>query len=81
MLYPRRELANFGIAPLTSMFLKDAYDDDGHRDFRPAVHDSDGLAMWNGQDERLWRPLRNATSKQVSCFRDVSPKGFGLIQR
>lgn len=81
LLYPRRDLANVGIAPLTSMFLKDTHDSDGHRDFRPAVHDSDGLAVSNGQNERLWRPLLNVPSKQVSCFRDIDPKGFGLIQR
>jgi glucans biosynthesis protein len=81
VLFPRRDLTNVGIAPLTSMFLKGAHDADGPRDFRPSVHDSDGLAVWNGRGERLWRPLLNPTELQVSCFRDSNPKGLGLIQR
>ena len=81
VLYPRRDLTNVGIAPLTSMFLKAAHDSDGPRDFRPSVHDSDGLAVWNGRGERLWRPLLNPTALHVSCFRDNNPKGLGLVQR
>lgn len=80
-LYPRRDLKNLGIAPLTSMFLKTAHDMDGPLDFRPSVHDSDGLAAWNSQDEVLWRPLLSPSALEVSSFRDNDPKGFGLIQR
>jgi glucans biosynthesis protein len=81
VLFPRRDLADVGIAPLTSMFLKNAHDPDGPLDFRPSVHDSDGLAMWNGRDERLWRPLLSPPKFQVSYFGDKDPQGFGLIQR
>lgn len=81
VLYPRRDLNNVGVAPLTSMFLKTAHDVDGPLDFRPSVHDSDGLAAWNSQDERLWRPLLSPATLQVSSFRDKDPKGFGLVQR
>ena len=81
VLYPRRDLTNVGIAPLTSMFLKGPHDPDGPKDFRPSIHDSDGLAVWNGRGERLWRPLVNPNPLNVSCFRDNDPKGFGLIQR
>lgn len=80
-LFPRRDLTNVGIAPLTSMFLKTAHDPYGPLDFRPSVHDSDGLAAWNGRDERLWRPLLSPSTLQTSAFRDNNPKGFGLIQR
>ena len=80
-LFPRRMLANVGIAPLTSMFLKNAHDPSGPLDFRPAIHDSDGLSVWNGQDERLWRPLLSPPTFQASYFGDRDPKGFGLIQR
>jgi periplasmic glucans biosynthesis protein len=80
-LYPRRDLSKVGIAPLTSMFLKDTHDSDGRPDFRPAIHDSDGLATWNGRNERLWRPLVSPRDVQVSYFEDSNPKGFGLIQR
>lgn len=81
VLFPRRDLTNVGVAPLTSMFLKTAHDPDGPLDFRPSVHDSDGLAAWNGRDERLWRPLLSPRDLQVSAFRDDNPRGFGLIQR
>jgi glucans biosynthesis protein len=80
-IFVRQEIANLGLAPLTSMFLFDAKDRAEHDDFRAGVHDSDGLAMWNGSDERLWRPLHSPRLLQVSAFSDSGPRGFGLIQR
>jgi len=80
-LYPRVEIAQPGIGTLTSMFFFDANDRVGVDDFRPAVHDSDGLAMRNGRGEQLWRPLTNPRDLQVSVFSDVNPRGFGLMQR
>ena len=50
-------------------------------DARPAVHDSEGLAMINGSGERLWRPLNNPKTLQLSAFTDRDPQGFGLWQR
>jgi periplasmic glucans biosynthesis protein len=80
-LYPRRALTHVGLGPLTSMFLSAP----GHHriedDFRPAVHDSDGLAIHNGNGECIWRPLTNPRTLQVSAFMDKDPKGFGLCQR
>ena len=80
-LYPRVELARAGIAPLTSMFFFDAGDRLGIDDYRPAVHDSDGLAMLNGNNEQLWRPLANPKALQMSTFQDGAVRGFGLMQR
>lgn len=80
-LYPRIELARAGIAPLTSMFDFDASDRLGIDDYRPAVHDSDGLAMLNGRGEQVWRPLQNPKAVQMSAFQDANPRGFGLMQR
>ena len=80
-LYPRVEIAQVGIAPLTSMFFFDANDRVGVDDFRPAVHDSDGLAIRNGRGEDIWRPLSNPRDLQVSVLADVNPRGFGLFQR
>jgi periplasmic glucans biosynthesis protein len=80
-LYPRVEIAKSGIAPLTSMYLFGPADHAGVDDYRPAVHDSGGLAIWNGRGERLWRPLTNPTRLQVSQFLDQGPRGFGLLQR
>jgi glucans biosynthesis protein len=80
-LYPRVELKQVGLAPLTSMFFFSPHDRVGIDDFRPAVHDSDGLAISNGRGEWLWRPLNNPETLQVSAFVDNNPRGFGLLQR
>lgn len=80
-LFPRRPITNFGLAPLTSMFLFDPSVRGRFDDFRTAVHDSDGLEILTGRGERVWRPLANPRSLQVSAFLDHDPRGFGLIQR
>jgi glucans biosynthesis protein len=80
-LYPRKDLPDVGIAPLTSMFLFSGVNRSRINDFRPAVHDSDGLAIVNGWGERLWRQLNNPRRLQTSDFLDQNPHGFGLIQR
>ncbi|MGQ0456937.1 MAG: glucan biosynthesis protein [Hyphomicrobium sp.] len=80
-LFPRKALGHVGIAPLTSMFLHGPADQRPLADFRPAVHDSQGLAMWTGAGERIWRPLTNPKTLQISAFMDKDPKGFGLWQR
>ncbi len=74
-------LTRVGIAPLTSMFEFGANDRVGVDDYRPAVHDSDGLALLNGRDEQVWRPLHNPAQVQESAFQDEGPRGFGLMQR
>jgi len=80
-LYPRVEIGQVGLAPLTSMFFFDANDRARIDDYRPAVHDSDGLLLWTGRGEQLWRPLANPTELQISVFSDTNPRGFGLMQR
>lgn len=80
-LFARQALDHVGLAPLTSMFLFDQTNRDAFHDFRPAVHDSDGLLIWNGAGEMLWRPLSNPVHLGVSSFVDTAPRGFGLIQR
>ncbi|MEL6375940.1 MAG: glucan biosynthesis protein G [Pseudomonadota bacterium] len=80
-LFPRVEMENVGIGPLTSMFLYDETNRSRFDDFRPAVHDSDGLMMWNGNGEMIWRPLANPVALEISSFVDNNPRGFGLMQR
>jgi glucans biosynthesis protein len=80
-LYPRVDLEHGGLAPMTSMFFFGPNDRKDFDDFRPAVHDSDGLAIYNGKGEQLWRPLSNPGDLQVSTFADLNPRGFGLMQR
>jgi glucans biosynthesis protein len=50
-------------------------------DWRPQIHDSDGLAIWTGAGERIWRPLANPPSVITNAFADENPRGFGLMQR
>ncbi len=69
-----------GIAPLTSMFLS-GENQPMASDFRPEVHDSDGLMMATGEGEWLWRPLQRPTAPVVSSFAMTNPRGFGLMQR
>ena len=80
-LFAREDMTHVGIAPLTSMFLFDNTMRDRFSDFRPAVHDSDGLLIHNGAGEVIWRPLANPKTLQISAFSDMSPRGFGLCQR
>jgi glucans biosynthesis protein len=80
-LSPRVELQQAGLASLSSMYLFGPNDRQGVDDFRPAVHDSDGLAIWSGRGEWLWRPVSNPQTLQVSAFLDDNPRGFGLLQR
>ena len=80
-LYPRKAIASSGIAPLTGMFYFGPNDHAHVDDARPAAHDSEGLSMWSGKGEQLWRPLCNPIDLQFSAFADTTPKGFGLMQR
>ena len=80
-LFLRADVERLGIAPLTSMFWYAEYGREKIADWRPEVHDSDGLAIWNGAGERIWRPLNNPTRIFHTSYLDQTPKGFGLIQR
>jgi glucans biosynthesis protein len=81
LLFERKRAKELGIAPLTSMFL---YGEERPRlasDWRPEVHDSDGLLIEAGTGEWIWRPLVNPERLLVSYFELDSPRGFGLLQR
>jgi periplasmic glucans biosynthesis protein len=81
-LYPRRAIEKIGIGALTSMFLYGKNSTGRHfDDYRPEVHDSDGLQTQTGTGEWAWRPLVNPRSLRVNRFMDEHPKGFGLVQR
>ncbi|HEY0354257.1 MAG TPA: glucan biosynthesis protein D [Enterovirga sp.] len=80
-LHLRHDIARLGITPLTSMFWFSETMKPTAADWRPEVHDSDGLAIWTGAGERIWRPLNNPPHIAVSAFTDEHPRGFGLLQR
>jgi periplasmic glucans biosynthesis protein len=80
-IYPRVDLDHAGLAPMTSMFFFGPNNRTNVDDFRPAVHDSDGIGIYNGRGEELWRPLSNPADLQISTFSDLNPRGYGLMQR
>ncbi|WP_043525837.1 glucan biosynthesis protein [Litchfieldella xinjiangensis] len=80
-LYPRKPIERLGIAPLTSMYMIGENDREANYDWRPEIHDSDGLSMHTGHGEWLWRPLTNPRSIRFNAYHDQNPRGFGLLQR
>lgn len=80
-VFLRQDVSRLGIAPLTSMYWYSEKSKATAIDWRPEIHDSDGLAMWTGTGERIWRPLNNPPRIITSAFSDENPKGFGLLQR
>jgi glucans biosynthesis protein len=81
-LFMRNKVQKLGLAPLTSMFF---FGENTSRppigDYRPEIHDSDGLLVANGTGEWIWRPLINPPRLLVTSFQVQNPIGFGLIQR
>jgi len=77
----RKAVERFGLAPLTSMFFHGENTDHFMDDFRPEVHDSDGLLMGRSNGEWVWRPLNNPRHLRISVFKDTKPAGFGLMKR
>lgn len=80
-IFARKDIARLGIAPFSSMYW---YGEGNRRqgpDWRPEVHDSDGLSIVTGSGERLWRPLGNPPRVMTNSFVDRDIKGFGLLQR
>jgi glucans biosynthesis protein len=80
-LFLRQDVSRLGIAPLTSMYWYSEKAKQTAVDWRPEIHDSDGLALWTGPGERIWRPLNNPPRIITSAFADERPRGFGLLQR
>jgi glucans biosynthesis protein len=80
-LYPRKQIERIGIAPGTSMFFAGKNDRQSSQDWRPEIHDSDGLQIWNGAGEWIWRPLVDPAGVRVNTYSDNGPRGFGLMQR
>ena len=79
-VFPRRDIRDIGVAPLTSMYLKGPLRAAVSDDFRPRVHDSEVLIIENGAGEQLWRPIANPARIETSAFSDAGPQSFGLYQ-
>ncbi len=80
-VYLRDQVSRLGIAPLTSMYLFGPNQPSKVMNYRPALHDSEGLSIHAGNGEWLWRPLNNPKHLAVSNFSVENPRGFGLLQR
>jgi glucans biosynthesis protein len=80
-LYLRDGIGKLGLAPLTSMFFFGEVQGPRVDDYRPEVHDSDGLSILTGTGEWIWRPLSNPQRLLVTSFAATDPRGFGLMQR
>jgi len=82
VIWLRRDVARLGIAPLTSMFWYDEGNPNKRADWRPEIHDSDGLLINNRAGERIWRPLANPQRPTINAFGDpAGASAFGLLQR
>lgn len=79
-LYLRAGVATLGLTPLTSMY-QHGENQPRVDDFRPEVHDSDGLSIVSSDGEWLWRPLVNPPKPLVTSFQLEGIAGFGLMQR
>jgi glucans biosynthesis protein len=80
-LFLRGDVERLGLAPLTSMYWFGKPNAHLAADWRPEVHDSDGLEIHAGNGERIWRPLNNPPRTMANSFHAPSVKGFGLMQR
>lgn len=80
-LHFREPVAKLGIAPLTSMYMYGENQPGGPEQFRPEVHDSDGLSIASSSGEWIWRPLVNPRRLLVTSFALPGAQGFGLMQR
>jgi glucans biosynthesis protein len=80
-LFLRASVSRLGIAPLTTMYFFGENQPSKDDDYRPEVHDSDGLSIHSGTGEWIWRPLVNPKRLLVTSFALTNPVGFGLMQR
>lgn len=82
VLFLRKPVEKLCVAPLTSMFLfGENSSPNRFDDYRPEVHDSDGLLVAQNNGEWIWRPLQNPRSILVNEVEANDPRGFGLLQR
>jgi periplasmic glucans biosynthesis protein len=81
-LFFRKSPKKIGLAPLGSLFLMGQNRTRYFPDYRPQVHDADGLQIESGNGTWTWRPLVNpAKTFRISRFPLSDLKGFGLMQR
>ncbi|MDL2209567.1 glucan biosynthesis protein [Desulfovibrio sp. OttesenSCG-928-O18] len=83
-IFPRKNSGKpqkIGMAPLTSMFLYAEAGNGWPGEYRPEVHNSDGLLFSSGENAWTWSPLANPSRLAINTFPMENPRGFGLMQR
>jgi periplasmic glucans biosynthesis protein len=85
-LFFRKVPQLIGVAPMSSMFWFGENTRVRPDDYRPEVHDSDGLAIRTKAGESIWRPVQNDPERlHQNVFQFTkdgeSVEGFGLLQR
>lgn len=80
-IFARKDIKKLGLAPFTSMFLYGENSLNKPDDFRPEVHDSDGVALQTQGRNRVWRPLDNPSRLRMTSLSANKPTGFGMLQR
>jgi glucans biosynthesis protein len=80
-LHLRKAVKMLGIAPFSSMFWFGENSHPKPYDFRPEVHDSDGLQVEIEGGPSIWRPLDVSRDLRLSIFETDKLKGFGLAER
>lgn len=81
-LFFRKKNPSIGLAPLTSMFwYGENHSPRPFADWRPEVHDSDGLLVQTNAGETIWRPLYNHHAVRHANLQAPDVRGFGLLQR
>lgn len=80
--YPRAGSAvvEIGVAPLTSMFFHGENSTQHYGDYRPEVHDSDGLLIQQGKTWQ-WQALAEVPYFKLQTTAVAELTGFGLMQR
>ena len=80
-LFLRARIDRLGLAPMSTMYFFGENQHPQRDDFRPEVHDSDGLSIASGTGEWIWRPLVDPKRLLETSFALPSVRGFGLMQR
>jgi len=81
-LFFRKTDITLGIAPLTSMFWFSSYTKNHFYDFRPQVHNSNGMILKSAKNT-IWQPLTNYHDYPIliSDHEEDSLLSYGLYQR
>lgn len=80
-LHLRKPVEMLGIAPFSSMYWFGENSFPKPYDFRPEVHDSDGLQIESEGGPSIWRPIDVGRDMRLSLFEVDKLKGFGLAER